>query len=71
MALKQKQRTIETQKIRYQRRGKGCLPGSAVDLGSVCHIRKKGNKNGVLEWVPFIMKQAVFSYYLVYLGRIC
>lgn len=65
MALKQKQRTIETQKIHYQRRGKSFLPGSAVDLGSVCHIRKKVNKNGVLECVPFNINQPVFSYYLV------
>lgn len=66
MALKLKQRTIETQKIHYQRKKKrkSFLPGSAVDLGSVWHMRKKINQNGVLEWGS-VNKKPTFLYCFV------
>lgn len=73
MALKLKQRTIETQKIHYQRKKKkrkSFLPGSAVDLGSVWHMRKKINQNGVLEWGS-VNKKPTYLSLLLCPGHVC
>lgn len=70
MALKLKQRTIETQKIHYQRK-KSFLPGSAVDLGSVCQMRKKKkNQNIVLEWGS-VNKKPTYLSLLLCPGHVC